>query len=124
MHASAESADAVIVVCGSGRESQNAAVEHIAAVDAASEGVPMRQVLSRPSHTTTLASPTALFSFFCCRSSVTATQRSSAALVEAAMKFHFGNQSMLARLQIQLCLNLRVYLTAGRSLPLEAQSNK
>ena len=44
MHARAESVDAVIVLCGAGPRSTESALEHIAAVDDASQGVPMRQV--------------------------------------------------------------------------------
>ena len=44
MHARAESVDAVIVLCGSGPRSTEAALEHLAVVDDASQGVPMRQV--------------------------------------------------------------------------------
>ena len=44
MHARAESVDAVIVLCGSGPRSTESALEHIAAVDDASQGVPMHQV--------------------------------------------------------------------------------
>ena len=44
MHARVESLEVLVVVCGQGPRSHQAALEAIAAVDEPSRGVPMRQV--------------------------------------------------------------------------------